>query len=1006
MSPFQPTPALAIHLVLAVLCCGALEPPQRTDLGREAQVGHGGGPAKDRNEASGPLGDALATDEPTSFFEENSLTSQFNKRITFDAYITYTMRALTLVAGFDNDLHRYDTREDLLNSFAHNQSQTESLAKFGAHFEASEASLMRDQSELLLAENERNQVECGNQLEKLILDSRQLFESFESFSNSKQLNLIDFLDSYGSLSSQLMKGNTMWLGSYDQCSRSTLNVDNTGQAAGARYCVANLRSPSWPTQPGERSDRLGGQSIKLGVCLPRACNSISILRHSKRIESLIKIVRLNQIPFSGYKLTGLFCLPDESSPLRQLSNSARWFIACLSTWLAVVTYYSLKYEYLRMRWLSENGDGKMDGFDTKLTNPMRIFPFRLSVNKLFESSGRVCSVKTNEFGPIERAPAQDSTDSEHESGIDTSDTDSSDSRFEHVPSNPEPPQHVRTDSGNRSSSLVNDQMSKYSGDHVGTKANTMNVTYLNKSANRREHKSAVVIVHQNENHSSESRTREPTVDLSAIDGIKVLSMVWLISAHSLLFFIRTIANGRDFWSVLKDARFMTVMAGIFPVDTFFTITGVLTAYLKFNKDNGNAIGRTKYWLEAFSHRYFRFMPMYLLVFWYTRDVSEFIGGGPLWDYATAETSLRSICKQESVTVPLLFQANFKPIDQHCVKPAWYLANDYQYLLLTPLFMGLILKSPILGYLLIAVSICASLIMQFLTVFYSTDMDDFSALINFKPMFGAYVLKNLWKLYVLPYNRIPPYLIGILTGHLIYSLKRSVQRRLQSANLSKTKEAQTSYVGFNQTKDSVSSLTSARQFSNGDNLTNSRTKHDQGSSYLRTLAHYIHAQVWTPLVFLISIIYLPMLTRILTQEGLYAKVGTSSIMAVMRLVWSISIARLIYICATRRLMDCKTGGNNSDRDPSDSFIIRFLSSPGWKPWSKIGLSALLIQWEIISYLAQIQTSAPNMTITFLLAIVLVCIAATYSLALLIYLTLEYPLSQIERLYIHPALFNGR
>lgn len=390
----------------------------------------------------------------------------------------------------------------------------------------------------------------------------------------------------------------------------------------------------------------------------------------------------------------------------------------------------------------------------------------------------------------------------------------------------------------------------------------------------------------------------------------------------------------------------------------------------------------------------RFMPMYLIVFWYTRDVSEYISFGPLWDYATADTSLRSMCKQESVFVPLAFQANFKPIDQHCVKPAWYLANDYQYLLITPLFMALIMKSAVLGYSVIGVSIATSLILQFLTVFYTQEMDDFGALINFKPMFGTYVLKNLWRLYVLPYNRIPPYLIGIITGHIMYSFNKTSQdenKQLHQVPLASHLKHQDS------TSDIVNNMNEKQS---SDTPSNAKTPTAiQSNSLFEAFGSYICIKIWIPLMFLISIIYLPMITRVFTQEGVSAKIGTSSIIAAMRFIWSLAIARLIYICATRFL-------ENNPINKSDSFVIRFLSSPKWKPWSKIGLSALLIQWEIISYLAQSQTYAPNITITFLSAIILVCIVATYSLALLIYLTIEYPLSQIEHFYIHPVFFHKR
>lgn len=873
----------------------------------------------------------LDLNDPTSYFANNEPPLRdFDGKLTFDEYISYSMRSLSLVVGWDADLHRYDSKSSLISSFARNLTYLDDLSRLKAHIDPSELALLNDQSELTVLENERNQARCGKHLDRLILATSELLVNASSFSQSKQLNLIDYLDSFGWPNSQLMMGNHVWLGSHEQCVKSSL--EDIEPQLNSRYCIAKLRSPHWSASSGIPSDN---QTIKLGVCLPDSCNSISLLRHKYSIEVLIKLTRLGQsVPFSNYKLVDLYCLPDESSPLRQFSLSAKIFILTLSGWLTIVIYYSLRYEYRRMKRLGVTGDTiEMSHVDEKLT---QILAIRVAIETLFAKCAQSSNKSTTNIVRL-------SLDQQKQV-----------KRFETKVSNV-----ILTSS---ELTLKHDKLGK------------SNETGQNLPA----------------------QTKADCIDLSAINGIKVLSMMWLISGHTLLFFLRTIANGRDFWSILRDARYMTVMAGIFPVDTFFTITGFLTAYLKFSKNDGEAMHKFSYWIEAFVHRYLRFMPMYLIIFWYTRDVSEYIGYGPLWDYATADTSIRSTCKQESFSTPLLFQANFKRIDLHCVKPAWYLANDYQYLLITPIFFSLLMRSRTLGYYVIGLSVFASLCLQFLTVFFSRDIDDFSVVINFEPMFATQVLMNLWKLYVLPYNRIPPYLIGILTGHLLYTWNKNCTASKKGINNSSKNSCCS-------TQDSsVNSDNNSEH--NGDHKI--LDKKGKVSSHESAFNSYICTKVWTPLVLLISIIYLPILTRFSTQEGQVAKIGTSSIIALMRFVWSLAIARLIYICASKNIM--KPSLIDADgREPtsSDSFIIRFLSSPKWKPWSQIGLSALLIQWEVISYLAQTQSSIPQMTITFLFAIVLICIVVTYTLALIIYLTIEYPLSQLEQHYIHSVLFRN-
>ena len=163
---------------------------------------------------------------------------------------------------------------------------------------------------------------------------------------------------------------------------------------------------------------------------------------------------------------------------------------------------------------------------------------------------------------------------------------------------------------------------------------------------------------------------------------------------------------------------------------------------------------------------------------------------------------------------------------------------------------------------------------------------------------------------------------------------------------------------------------------------------------------MNMKIWSPLVVLLFVVYSPLATTVLEPlAGEQARVGASVLIALLRFAWSMAIARLIYVCFV-----AKTKPATGDKQPNGSFVLDFLSSPKWKPWSKIGLSVLLIQWEVIGYLVQIQNSPPYMSMSFLLTATIGCIVVSYALGLLIYLLFEYPLSQIERLYIKPELFG--
>lgn len=159
---------------------------------------------------------AVTPDDPTDFFRENSLNELFNGRNTFDEYLLYAMHSLKLTSGFDNDLHRYDTNSGLVSSFARNLSYTDDIGHLVAHIDTSELDLLKDETELTVIENELAQSRCKEQLEIILSEASRLYTDFNSFSHSKQLSLINYLDSFGSPASHVMKADFMWLGSYNQ----------------------------------------------------------------------------------------------------------------------------------------------------------------------------------------------------------------------------------------------------------------------------------------------------------------------------------------------------------------------------------------------------------------------------------------------------------------------------------------------------------------------------------------------------------------------------------------------------------------------------------------------------------------------------------------------------------------------------------------------------------------------------------------------------------------------
>ncbi|CAG2247221.1 unnamed protein product [Mytilus edulis] len=182
-------------------------------------------------------------------------------------------------------------------------------------------------------------------------------------------------------------------------------------------------------------------------------------------------------------------------------------------------------------------------------------------------------------------------------------------------------------------------------------------------------------------------THQPEGSLTAINGIRFISMTWVILGHSYIFVLFDVDNVGTFLpEMMKRVTFPAVSNALVSVDTFFVL---------------------------------RLTPPYMLVLMVYVSLFPYTGSGPEWKKDGNEYNY---CKT-SWYYNLLYINNFfeKPADS-CFAWAWYLANDMQFFVLSPLI---------------------------LIPLYLGDMTHWG------------------ELYFRPYFRMGPYLVGMFTGYLLY-----------------------------------------------------------------------------------------------------------------------------------------------------------------------------------------------------------------------------------------------
>ncbi|XP_054713283.1 nose resistant to fluoxetine protein 6-like [Uloborus diversus] len=255
-------------------------------------------------------------------------------------------------------------------------------------------------------------------------------------------------------------------------------------------------------------------------------------------------------------------------------------------------------------------------------------------------------------------------------------------------------------------------------------------------------------------------TKSTEGQLECIHGIRFLSMSWVILGHTYAFSFQEINNILQAVKLTDSLAFQVVIQGLYSVDSFFVLSGFLLTYL-FIKENSKNEGKIS-WVYFYLHRYLRLTPMYMILLGISSTLFLYLGSGANWpDY-----SVDPMCKDYWWT-NLLYINNFFSVTHQCMGWSWYLANDMQFFVISPLFLITLWRWPKIGFSLLGVflfgSVCANFYVTYHYDLYAgvlnTQATDFqSAMEKYNDYFE--------KLYIKPYTRIGPYLVGMFTGYML------------------------------------------------------------------------------------------------------------------------------------------------------------------------------------------------------------------------------------------------
>ncbi|GFS20727.1 nose resistant to fluoxetine protein 6-like [Elysia marginata] len=200
------------------------------------------------------------------------------------------------------------------------------------------------------------------------------------------------------------------------------------------------------------------------------------------------------------------------------------------------------------------------------------------------------------------------------------------------------------------------------------------------------------------------------------------------------------------------------------VDTFFVISGLLTAYLTVKEMNQK--GWRLDWGVFYFHRLWRLTPPYMMTLVIILGIKQYCGEGPLW--SPVQPHDKHNCEKHW-WANLLYINNFVYQKTPCFQFTWYMAVAMQFFAVSPLMIIPFYFKELLGFVVCGILFAVHVI---ITGVFSAQNDWATSLTS---AFNRDTdVDYLRKYYGLPWYRIGPYIIGIVVGYLLATYRDKIR----------------------------------------------------------------------------------------------------------------------------------------------------------------------------------------------------------------------------------------
>ncbi|CAL1270723.1 unnamed protein product [Larinioides sclopetarius] len=261
--------------------------------------------------------------------------------------------------------------------------------------------------------------------------------------------------------------------------------------------------------------------------------------------------------------------------------------------------------------------------------------------------------------------------------------------------------------------------------------------------------------------------KEENKHLSAVNGVRYITVTWVIVGHSYLYAdYNQMTQGMRLAKLPPNFWFQVVANAMLTVDTFFLMSGMLVTYgvLKAQeKRKGLNI-----FMYIF-HRFWRLTPPYAMTIAFL-ILAPILGSGPVWK-VTLDPLIKNC--QANWWTNLLYVNNFVNTYDFCLEHTWYLGVDMQLHILGLCVLLPLLRWPKLG---LFVGVVLTIGLAAVTAIINLINDFPPSLLGLFPDPEDRTFLEV-PTYFKPYGHAGPYFLGMLLGYILIKKPKVVVPRV-------------------------------------------------------------------------------------------------------------------------------------------------------------------------------------------------------------------------------------